>query len=232
MKKFLFSAIYLSICLICIGDPTKSMLGADWTEILSEDTVVPVEYLEGYGGAYIDTGLNSSIDKFRDFEIAFKISDFVDSMPIGYSYGATARYGLWKGQTASDSTLYYVGINNTQKVSYPRDTEWHEVKVYNGSHIEIDGVSTPIGSGSVRSNIGLFLFATITSSSGSSSYYTSHGRIYYARIYDVNRVLLRDYMPVRVLIDDEWIGAMYDLVSGELFLNKGTGEFIIGPDKE
>ena len=46
-----------------------------------------------------------------------------------------------------------------------------------------------------------------------------------------NRDMLINLVPVRFLNEnDEWEGAMYDLVSGELFLNNGTGEFIIGPD--
>lgn len=38
--------------------------------------------------------------------------------------------------------------------------------------------------------------------------------------------LLRDYIPVRV----GNVGYMYDQVSGQLFGNSGTGDFILGPD--
>ena len=41
-----------------------------------------------------------------------------------------------------------------------------------------------------------------------------------------NGVLLRDFIPVRV----GQVGYMYDRVSGELFGNDGTGDFILGPD--
>ena len=40
-------------------------------------------------------------------------------------------------------------------------------------------------------------------------------------------VLLRDFIPVRV----GQVGYMYDKVSGQLFGNAGTGDFIVGPDK-
>ena len=51
--------------------------------------------------------------------------------------------------------------------------------------------------------------------------------IYKAAIYE-NDVLLRDYIPVRV----GQVGYMYDKVSGQLFGNAGTGDFILGADKQ
>jgi hypothetical protein len=53
------------------------------------------------------------------------------------------------------------------------------------------------------------------------------GRIYYCQISQgVN--LVRDFIPVRV----GNVGYMYDKISGKLFENQGTGNFILGPDKE
>ena len=49
--------------------------------------------------------------------------------------------------------------------------------------------------------------------------------IYKAAIYE-NDVLLRDFIPVRV----GNVGYMYYKVSGQLFSNAGSGDFILGPD--
>jgi hypothetical protein len=43
----------------------------------------------------------------------------------------------------------------------------------------------------------------------------------------MNDILVRDFIPVRV----GNVGYMYDKVSGQLFGNSGTGNFILGPDK-
>jgi hypothetical protein len=51
-------------------------------------------------------------------------------------------------------------------------------------------------------------------------------RLYYFKIYS-NNGLVRDLIPVRV----GQVGYMYDKVSGQLFGNSGTGEFILGADK-
>lgn len=43
---------------------------------------------------------------------------------------------------------------------------------------------------------------------------------------------LRDFIPVRFTNENNQSeGAMYDKVTKQLFRNKGTGNFTIGPDK-
>jgi hypothetical protein len=50
-------------------------------------------------------------------------------------------------------------------------------------------------------------------------------RIYWVQI-EQNGVLVRDYIPVR----KGTVGYLYDRVSGKLFGNAGTGDFVLGPD--
>lgn len=52
------------------------------------------------------------------------------------------------------------------------------------------------------------------------------GKIYRLSI-SKNNALVRDLIPVRV----GTTGYMYDKVSGHLFGNSGTGDFVLGPDK-
>jgi hypothetical protein len=51
------------------------------------------------------------------------------------------------------------------------------------------------------------------------------GRIYYLKVLNGNQPVF-DAIPVRV----GQVGYMYDKVSGQLFGNAGTGDFILGPD--
>lgn len=56
-------------------------------------------------------------------------------------------------------------------------------------------------------------------------------RILYAKLYN-DFILKRYFIPVRFINQNNEIkGALYDIVSNELFTNQGTGNFIIGPDK-
>jgi hypothetical protein len=51
-------------------------------------------------------------------------------------------------------------------------------------------------------------------------------KLKYLKIYE-NNILVQDLVPVR----KGNVGYMYDMVSGKIFENAGTGSFILGPDK-
>ncbi len=75
----------------------------------------------------------------------------------------------------------------------------------------------------------LCLWGYYDCSTGKTSSFARNTQIYGIQIYDSLGVeALYCLQPVR--IGD--IGYLYDEVSGELFGNMGTGDFIIGPDKE
>lgn len=63
-------------------------------------------------------------------------------------------------------------------------------------------------------------------SGNQASGYHFQGNIFYFKVYD-NGSLVLDMIPVRV----GTTGYMYDIVSGQLFGNAGTGVFILGNDK-
>ena len=77
--------------------------------------------------------------------------------------------------------------------------------------------------GTYASNKGYHLFAMYSRNSITDK--TSE-RIYYCKLY-INDSLVCDLIPVRV----GTTGYMYDKISGNLFGNAGTGNFILGPDK-
>ena len=183
-----------------------------------------VEYLSiSARGPYIDLGLNSTTDKFYNFEISFALNHNTSAIPFGYAYGGTARYGLW-----NDPTNWFVGANNSNSIDLgAKDTDWHHVLTNFGTSVEVDGNTLAIGGGSVRANIGLNLFARVSSASGATSRVLSTAKISMFRIWDTGGNLLRDFIPVRV----GTVGYLYDRVSGKLFGNAGTGDFVLGPYK-
>ena len=189
-----------------------------------------VEYLESPAdndgnsiGCYIDLGVNSTTDRFCNFDIRFRnIKSALANPPFGYQYAASARYGIWGDSTRS------IGANNANSATgYSYDTNWHTVSMRNGSHVDYDGVQTAIGTGTVRANIGLILFGIVTSSSGNSLRALVAAQISSFTLYNTDGEKIRDMIPVR----KDGAGYMYDKVSGNLLGNGGTGDFVIGPDK-
>lgn len=69
----------------------------------------------------------------------------------------------------------------------------------------------------------VFLFATNTN--GVASFSSGALRLYYAKIWNDN-ILVRDFIPCYRKSDNA--AGLYDLVNGEFYTNKGTGEFILG----
>lgn len=62
---------------------------------------------------------------------------------------------------------------------------------------------------------------------GSHSVYSPRACMFRDVTFTQGNVVIRDFIPVRV----GQVGYMYDKVSGQLFANAGTGNFILGPDK-
>ena len=74
------------------------------------------------------------------------------------------------------------------------------------------------------------LFGIVTSA-GTEMYYSSPGRIMSFKAESANG-MVRGLQPVRFTNElGVSEGAMYDKVSKQLFRNQGTGDFVIGPDK-
>lgn len=48
----------------------------------------------------------------------------------------------------------------------------------------------------------------------------------------LNGELVRYFIPIRLLESGQWVGCYYDIISESVFFNSGSGDFIIGPDKE
>lgn len=184
-----------------------------------------VAYIQSSGSQWIDLELDSTIDGFCDFDIRYRLPVSSDP-PFGYKYGATARYGMWG---VSGGTC--IGVNNANYIQIADDTEWHSVLLRNGQYIDIDGVTSTIGTGTVRANIGINLFAVVTSARGATSRTLSKACISHFVLYNVNGEPILDMIPVRFTNEiGVREGAMYDLVGGNLFRNSGSGKFIIGPD--
>jgi hypothetical protein len=91
--------------------------------------------------------------------------------------------------------------------------------------IQIDNDSATVQTFSRRIDDGarLYLF---TYPDGASALGGTEGKYFSFKVFR-NDVLVRDMIPVRV----GNVGYLYDKVSGQLFGNSGTGNFILGPDK-
>ena len=184
-----------------------------------------VEYLESTGTQWIDTGVVPNSD--YGFEVELMKIDISETVPLGTwkswlkeMFGGDFKYTQkhFLGTFGSNNIeINYEKINNIiiEKLHHKRLT-----LECNGL-LDYDNVFTE----SFACNFSIFLFGC-----NYSGVIRFNGicRMFRAQITDENDTLVRDFIPV---LDREMRPAMYDRVTGKLFYNKGSGEFLIGPDK-
>ena len=186
-----------------------------------------VEYLESTGTQYIDTEMRLSSTGF-EYGLDVDIRDAVLSQIFGGRTQANA--------TSTDSlSLFVMNANGFRcdhlgaSTGVGVSTPGRKIIYYANSTTTINGniYNTPIGPDGRTSGSTVYLFA---GHRPDTVEHTSRVRIYSLEFYQ-DRVLILDFVPVRVGAGTNAVGYMYDRVSGRLFGNAGTGAFIIGPDK-
>ena len=180
-----------------------------------------IEYLESSGNQYIDTGhiLNGND----------KVDIVYDRLGYGIIFGSRSSYNTKECSITNESGnnhKYYIkfGITGQQQILYESNTQptgTVSVHIESGD-IKVNGttVSTALY-GSNFFNGNCFLFLINQNGSAYSGTQKFPKRI---RSFKIEGIL--DLIPVR----RGNVGYMYDKVSGKLFGNAGTGQFILGND--
>lgn len=164
-----------------------------------------VEYLEGTGTQYIDTGL----DYFADFEVGIKLRQSVANKALGNGgfycmqrYNATSTY--WYFSTGT-------GTSNSYTSSIPI-TEHHVMK-WKDNKIYADDVLLTEFTKDLNTPNRMYLY----SGDGVNRY---PNMIYFCKLWEPNSgLLVRDFIPV---LDFSLKPCMYDKISGRLFYNQNT----------
>lgn len=185
-----------------------------------------VEYLQSDGGQYINTGIAAS-SALNDAQI-----------DITYSSSSTSGDVYIFGGGNTFNTSIQCVINTTTKYNQP---SWGEsLSIANG--YQADAITTlrmtynnyavSFGSTSLTGSFtstsrtlndrDIYLFRANRSSGGTN---TKPVRIYAFKV-SRNGVAIQDCIAVR----KGTVGYLYDRVSGKLFGNEGTGDFVLGPD--
>lgn len=188
--------------------------------------IVEVAYLESTGTQFINTGIYGGDGTFAEIRVR-RLIDAANECFLGAWENGQNR--LWL--CYSFSHQWYPGYGNVARaVVSASDTEWHDISLITDSRryigYLIDGESyfktaARYTTGFSCSNpILMFAMGTDTGAN-----YFAIGQISACRIYH-NGVLVRDFQPVRI----GSTGYMLDTITGTLFVNQGTGDFLLGPD--
>lgn len=228
MKKILLLASVVA-CFATQGNPVNSMLAANETEMIEGDGLYPipdgavrVEYLESTGTQMINTKV--FIETNDTFCITQEVCFSPDHIGVRQLQGyCTSRRGYWGVSTSGNYEMggftTSTAARNWDIITFIRDSKSTFRLCINGINVRsvIDTWFMDRGTFTL-----FFLSGTWTPC------YMKQGEVSII----LNDELVRLFVPIRVFDGEEWNGCMFDRVSGELFFNSGTGEFIIGPDLE
>jgi hypothetical protein len=131
-------------------------------------------------------------------------------------------FGFYYNPT--DKKMFYAFGNGMQSSSYPSTSLYGAVKkIYaDVSGLYVDGTkAVSANAGDFVAPVPLALFGL--NNNGSVISHTKYN-LHYCKLWD-NGNLVRDFIPI---LDWDDNPCMYDKVSGELFYNKGTGDFSYG----
>ena len=182
-----------------------------------------IEYLESDAGAYIDTGIKAAGNLIvKAHLVNFFTVDFFGCWPFGGRDSATqAVFGIYIDGGSQKLRFTYNNFFQEEALysSYPNPCD---VEIGNGT-FKVGNTSYSYTQRTFTSNYNFLLF---TLKNGNRSPAGVPG-LKIGAAYVSNGSTTLDLIPVR----KGTVGYMYDKVSGQLFGNAGTGNFILGPDK-
>lgn len=185
-----------------------------------------IEYIQGTGTQWIDTGYN--ISSFN-IEISSKWAQSSATTAICWYAAQHTGYSNYYAPSfySNASNKYAVAYGNQWKSgSTSTNTSAHVLRLVknilyrDGTKIVTAGTSTSFHSSD--NTLGLFNTKKDDTLQGSSCL---PAKLYYFKLYEGGTLVL-DLIPVR----KDGVGYMYDRVSKTLFGNSGTGSFTLGPD--
>jgi hypothetical protein len=197
-----------------------------------------VEYLESTGTQWIDTGYVPHVPIYEQYYIQCTIPEIDTPWQcwFGSSANEKSRTVLFRQRNSLvDSLQAYIPRN---------DANYYVHTTVSGAQVgkKIEVIVNPTGGYFRFSTAGSYVSLGMPSKLPTESSITQKSvyvfknesnvrsrvmRVYGFKIEDyATSESIMDLIPVRI----KTVGAMYDKVSGELFRNQGTGNFIIGDD--
>ena len=211
--------------------------GTDLEIIPAQAPILPegftqIEYIEGTGTQYIDTGFYGTQNS--GVYIKYALTDLTSngSARVFGTRNGTLGTGAFAFITSKDGTSlpndnFYIASNGSASQSTNIDANWHEVScnIENDKKVYFDGNLIFTGSNTAyTSTAQASIFRTYNRTAYGA---VATAKISILQIYE-NAVMVHNFIPCRRDSDDEL--GMYDLVSDTFFTNSGTGTFIAGPD--
>lgn len=204
-----------------------------------------VEYIETDGNQYIDTGvLASDYADGISYEFEGSIIANNESKSNDYLFGCL-NSGSRSGNVAfvSDMLVLYVGgsSNIIKQIDAPAFNDKFNLKITVSSSMDRNNIVASLNgtnfiNTTTMTSIALpdaniyLLGCNLNGNPTSSTSGMLYGKLYSFIMSDINGVLIRKFIPCYRKADN--IVGLYDTVGCQFYTNAGTGEFVVGENKE
>lgn len=180
-----------------------------------------VEYLQSSGTQYIDTLVNLS--SALSMQLNFSLTKIATSNSLLTGVWNDAGYPRAQLYVSSYGKFINSGNGTVSGITCGSPgTSTGEEALTNKKYNVIFNINAQGDSEDILS-MSMYIFAR---NNNNGSYLQYDGMRLYSCKMSSNDTLIRDFIPVRV----GNVGYMYDKVSGQLFGNSGTGNFVLGND--
>ena len=182
-----------------------------------------LEYIQNTGKQYIDTGVKGASNIKIKLTGIFKYAAGATYLTGSRNVGNQGRYNVIA--IFSNPDYYDFQFDTYQYLDNLRTDDVTTLELSkDGAYInnELDAEVSQV---EWQGEFNIAIFGVNTN--GSIQYGNGHS-IYSYKIYE-NNILIRDFIPCYRKIDN--VIGMYDLVNNEFYTNKGTEDFVAGPEK-
>lgn len=186
-----------------------------------------VEYLISDGYEYIDTGYAFTNPELK-LEVKYRKTSTLGRNVFGVDlsqsprkmHGNVFKNALYIGNSVVINDVpQELGVDYTLKFEFKNNVaKWN----INGNEYTYNGANGWQGALDTETE---YLFAN---RGAKTAQYLLIGRIYYAKFYDNNGDLVRNFIPCYRKADNK--PGMYDTVNNVFYTNEGTGDFVVGAD--
>ena len=203
-------------------NPTKTGYKFKGWKVMPEK---PIAYLQSTGTQWIDTGI-SGYPIGLSVEPKVEFTEFGVERAICGLYGSCGTFELGNNSNGSLFLFNAAGYGTgTGNLHLNLNTVYNITGSMTDSNISLIVNGTNYNSGNAptamnSSNLVLFNHCIYDGD------YPAKLKMYYFKIYR-DGTLVRDFVPAK---DDNGVTCMYDKISNQYFYNRGSGDFIPGPD--
>lgn len=177
--------------------------------------MINIEYIEGTGTQWIDTGIKPSTTTLIKAGIMSIAA--TGGAIIGHCYSDNSDYRLFN----YSNTAYFDYSSGRLSGNRINDNTYYDVEMGN-YYLKLNGTTVLSGSAQGSGDYQNHNINLLYSQQESSR---AKARIYYIQIYNGGNLVL-DAIPVK---DENNVVCMYDSVSDSYLYNQGTGDFTPGP---